>query len=153
MSVRIDAPVVVKPGGSGLAKGSKVFFIEATAGKLTLYWDGQKKSVVSAVPEVIATDVSFNAFLKGVLAVPQSKIIFLLRDDGMGAYNNGAGWAQGTHGYRVDQIGKLPIPGRGEIDLKMFQEYLGTMTPPPEAKLVTPAQPAQSQPPPPPAKN
>ena len=43
-------------------------------------------------------------------AVPQSKIIFLLRDDGMGAYNLGAGWAQATYGYRVEQIGKLPFP-------------------------------------------
>jgi len=37
----------------------------------------------------------------------------------------GAGWAQATYGYKVEQVGRLPIPGRGEIDLKMFQEFLG----------------------------
>ena len=137
-------PVIVQPGGSGLAKGAKVFFVEASAGRLTVYWDEQNKSIVSAVPDVIAADVAFNTFLKNVLAVPQSKIIFLLRDDGMGAYNYGAGWAQATYGYRVDQIGKLPLPGRGAVNLKMFKDYIGTMPPPPEAKLVAP-------PPPPPA--
>lgn len=130
--------VVVQPGGSGLAKGSKVFFIEATAGKLTYYWDAKTKATVSAVPDVIAADAGFNAFLKAVLTVPQSKIIFLLRDDGMGAFNLGAGWAQGTYKYGVEQVGRLPIPGRGDIDLKMFSEFLGTLTPPPEA-LATPA--------------
>lgn len=142
-------PVIVQPGGSGLAKGSKVFFIEASAGKLTFCWDGTAKSVVSAVPDVIAADATFNSYLKSVLTVPQSKIIFLLRDDGMGAYNLGAGWAQATYGYRVEQIGKLPIPGRGAVDLKMFSEFLGSLPqpPPPEKK---PDAPATTQPPMPP---
>jgi hypothetical protein len=132
------APVVVQPGGSGLAKGTQVFFVEATGGKLTYYWDDKTKNVVAASPDVIAVDAGFNAFLKAVQAVPQSKIIYLLRDDGMGAFNLGAGWAQGNYKYRVDQIGKLPLPGRGEVDLKMFAEFQGKLTPPPEA-LATPA--------------
>jgi TolA-binding protein len=131
-------PVIVQPGGSGLAKDAKVFFVEATGGKLTLYWSATQKTVLSATDEVIATDVAFQHFLREVSAAPKSKIIFLLRDDGMGAYNKAAGWAQATYGYRVDQIGKLPIPGRGEVDLQMFKEFLGSMPPPPEAKLVTP---------------
>ena len=145
-------PVIVQPGGSGLAKGSKVFFVEASAGKLTYHWDGTAKSVVSAVPDVIAADPTFNSYLKAVLTVPQSKIIFLLRDDGMGAYNLGAGWAQATYGYRVDQIGKLPLPGRGPVDLKMFSAFLGALPPPPEPekKPGTPATPPPAKPPLPP---
>lgn len=139
---KVIPPVVVQPGGAGLAKGSKVYFVEATGGKLTVFWDEEKKSVVSAVPDVIAADVAYNVFLKNVSGVPQSKVVFLLREDGMGAYNNGAGWAQATYGFRVDQIGKLPLPGRGAVDLKMFREYMGTVPPPPEAKLVTPAAPS-----------
>ena len=143
-------PVIVQPGGSGLAKGSKVFFVEASAGKLTFFWDGKTKGTVAASPDVIAADPAFNAFLKAVLTVPQSKIIFLLRDDGMGAYNLGAGWAQATYGYRVDQIGKLPLPGRGEVDLKMFAEFLGTLPPPPPAPAApaAPAEPPKTPPPP-----
>lgn len=148
--------VIVQPGGSGLAKGTKVFFIEASGGKLTAYWDEKTKTVVSAVPDVVATDAAFNAYLKAVQTVPQSKIIFLLRDDGMGAYNLGAGWAQATYAYRVDQVGKLPIPGRGEVDLKMFKDYMAPLpvqppTPPtPPAVPPKPATPAPPQPPPPP---
>ena len=134
-------PVLIQPGGSGLAKGSKVFFVEAAAGKLTFYWDGKAKGIVSATADVLAVDEPFNAFLKAVRAMPQGKIIFLLRDDGMGAYNLGAGWAQATYGYQVGQIGKLPIPGRGEIDLQMFKDFLGTLTPPPETKPTPPAAP------------
>ncbi|RBP47631.1 hypothetical protein DES53_101428 [Roseimicrobium gellanilyticum] len=129
-------PVMVQPSGSGLAQGTKLYFVEVTAGKLTIFWDQQKKTVVSATDEVIAADVAYNHLLKEVLKIPQSKIIFLMRDDGMGAYNKAAGWAQATYNYRVDQIGKLLLPGRGEVDLKMFRDYLGTMQPPPEAKLV-----------------
>ena len=143
-------PVIVQPGGSGLAKGTKVFFVEASAGKLTFYWNEKTKTIVSAVPDVIAADVAFNAYLKAVLTVPQSKVIFLLRDDGMGAYNLGAGWAQATYGYRVDQIGKLPIPGRGEIDMRMFAEFLGSLPPPPppEKKPDAPAAPPAVKTPP-----
>lgn len=131
--------VMVQPGGSGLAKGSKVFFVEASGGRLTIYWDGKQKTALSAADEVIATDVAFNYLLQEVLKVPQAKIIFLLRDDGMGAYNKAVGWAQATYNYRVDQIGKLPIPGRGQIDLQMFKDFLGTMTPPPPAPPAVPA--------------
>ena len=133
------ARVVVQPGGSGLAQGTTVFFVEATSGKLTFYWDEKTKGIVSAVPEVIAVDSAFNSFLKAVGALPQTKLIFLLRDDGMGAYNLGAGWAQATYGYRVDQIGKLPIPGRGEIDLHMFGAFLGSLKPTLESPTPVPA--------------
>jgi hypothetical protein len=135
---KVVPPVVVSPSGSGLAQGTKLFFVEATAGKLTIFWDLEKKTVVSASDEVIAADVAYNHLLKEILKVPHAKIIFLLRDDGMGAYNKAAGWAQATYNFRVDQVGKLLLPGRGEVDLKMFKDFLGTMTPPAEAKLVPP---------------
>ena len=131
-------PVVVQPGGSGLAQGSKLFFVESTAGKLTIYWDAEKKTVLSATDEVVATDPNLQFFLQQVKSVPNSKIIFLLRDDGMNPYNKALGWAQATYKYDLDQIGKLPIPGRGVVDLKMFKDYLGTLTPPPGATIAPP---------------
>ncbi len=135
---KVVPAVLVQPGGSGLAKGAKVFFVEASGGKLTIFWDGKQKTVLSAADEIIATDIAYNYLLQEVLKVPNAKIIFLLRDDGMGSYNKGAGWAQATYGYRTDQIGKLPIPGRGQIDLQMFKEFLGTMSPPPPAPVPAP---------------
>ena len=133
------APVVVHPGGSGLAKGAKVFFIEATGGKLTYYWDETNRGSVSAVSDVIAVDADFNAYLKAVRTVPQSKIIFLLRDDGMGAYRLGAGWAQSTYTFGVEQVGKLPIPGRGDLDLKFFKEFMGSLPAPPPKNQPAPS--------------
>lgn len=141
---KVVPPVVVSPSGSGLAQGTKLYFVEATAGKLTIFWDQDKKTVLSASDEVIASDVAYNHLLKEILKVPHAKIIFLLRDDGMGAYNKAAGWAQATYNFRVDQVGKLLLPGRGEVDLKMFKDFLGTMTPPPEVKLVPPKKPASA---------
>jgi hypothetical protein len=153
--IKQEASVVINPAGSGLAQGTKVFFVEASAGRLTMFWDEKTKTVVSAAPDVIATDVAFNAFLKSVAAVPQSRIFFLLRDDGMGAYNLGAGWALATYGFKVEQLGKLPVPGRGEIDLRMFKGFTGAVPPPPEAKIIGQPAPPQAAPPkpatPPPA--
>ncbi len=125
-----DARVLVQPGGSGFAQGSKVFVIESGGGKLSFYWNEATKGIVSVDPAVIAADGPFNAFLKAVAAVPQSKLLFLLRDDGMWGYSLGAGWAQANYGYGVERIGKLPIPGRGDIDMHLFGTSLGTLEPP-----------------------
>jgi hypothetical protein len=135
-----DPTVIVNPAGSGLAPGTSVFFIDAAGGKLTYFWNDRDKSTVSAVTDVIVSDVHFNAFLDSVKKIPQSKVIFLLRDDGMGSYNLGAGWAQSKYGFRVDQIGKLPVPGSGALDLKLFGKLAGALQAPPEA--LAPAMPA-----------
>ncbi len=141
-----DATVQVNPQGSGIALGQAVFFIDAGEGKLTCFWNEKEHSVVSAVPDVIVQDEGFNAFLEAVKKVPQSKIIFLIRDDGMNAYKLGAGWAQSHYGYGVDKIAKLPVPGHGEMDLKLFGKALGSLPMPAIA-----APPPPPPPPPPPA--
>jgi len=132
-------PVMVQPGGSGLAEGTKVFFVELSGSRITIFWDADKKTILGTSNEVIAADVAYNEFLKMVKAVPKAKIIYLLRDDGMGTFNKAAGWAMATYEFGVEQIGRLPIPGRGDIDLKMFNKFLGTLTPPEGAKIVAPA--------------
>ncbi|MBX7212201.1 MAG: hypothetical protein K1X78_28095 [Verrucomicrobiaceae bacterium] len=129
-------PVVVQPGGSGLAAGSKAFFVEASSGKIMIYWDTEKKTQVSSAAAVIIADKSYDHFLRQARAVANSKLIFLVRDDGNASYNNAAGWAQQTHGFAPAQVAKLPIPGRGEIDLQMFKAFLGTIAPPADATLV-----------------
>ena len=84
----------------------------------------------------LRADTSYDLFLRKVKAVPNSKIIFLVRDDGNASYNNAAGWAQQTHGFAPAQVAKLPIPGRGAVDLQMFKDFLGIIPPPPDAKLL-----------------
>jgi Skp family chaperone for outer membrane proteins len=122
-----DPKVVVNPGGSGLGAGTQVFFVDARGENLVYFWNENERYSVAAIPEVIVNDETFNAFLDSVKNVPQSKVIFLVRADGMRSYNLGAGWAQSKHGYKVEQIGKLPVPGSGDLDMKLFGKLSGTV--------------------------
>lgn len=131
-------PVIIQPAGSGMAEGGKTFFVEASGGKIVIYWSPDQQTQVSSTAEVIIADTSYEAFLKKVKEMG-GKIVFLVRDDGLGSYNNAAGWAQQTYGFEPAQIAKLPAPGRGKIDLTMFKQFLGTMPPPEGAPLLPPA--------------
>lgn len=131
-------PVVVQPSGGGMAEDTKVFFVEATAGALKILgaW-GAEDYRLPANAETIIGDVAYNHFLTEAAKVPKALVLFLVRDDGQGAFNNGAGRADND--YKV-RIGKLPIPGRGVLDLKTFDKYRGKIAPPPaEALKAAPA--------------
>ena len=130
------APVIVQPSGGGLAKGSKLYFVEASGSRIIIFWDAAKKTQVSSAPAVIVADTAYEHFLKEVKKQPQAKIVFLIREDGQAAYNNAAGWAMGTYQFAPGQVARLPVPGRGDVDLQMFKDYLGTLPPPPDAKLM-----------------
>jgi len=138
-------PVVVQPSGSGMAEDSKVYFVEAVGGGLKILkaW-GDEDYRLSATPEVVVSDVAYNHFLTEVAKNPKSIVLFLIRDDGQGAFNNGAGRADNDYQVRV---GKLPIPGRGVLDLAMFDKYRGKIPPPPAAPPPDPAAPKPSVPP------
>jgi biopolymer transport protein ExbD len=130
-------PVIVQPSGSGMAEDTKVFFVEAAGGALKILgaW-GTEDYRLPANAETIIGDVTYNHFLTEVAKLPKALVLFLVRDDGQGAFNNGAGRADND--YKV-RIGKLPIPGRGTLDLKTFDKYRGKITPPQaEALKATP---------------
>jgi biopolymer transport protein ExbD len=133
-------PVVVQPSGGGMAADTKVFFVEATAGRLKILsaW-GKDDYPLSSTAEVVLADVAFNHFLTEVAKIPNALVLFLIRDDGQAAFNNGAGRADNDYKIR---IGKLPIPGRGVLDLAMFDKFRGKITPPPAAPPAAPAPPA-----------
>jgi biopolymer transport protein ExbD len=136
-------PVVVQPSGGGMAADTKVFFVEATAGRLKILsaW-GKDDYPLSATAEVVLADVVFNHFLTEVAKIPNALVLFLIRDDGQAAFNNGAGRADND--YKV-RIGKLPIPGRGVLDLAMFDKFRGKISPPPAAPAPPPAAPAPAK--------
>lgn len=135
-------PVIVQPSGSGMAADTKVFFVEATAGALKILgaW-GKEDYRLSATPQVIVADVAYNHFLTEVARIPKSLVLFLIRDDGQTAFTYGAGRADNDYKVRV---GKLPIPGRGVLDLAMFQKFRGQIPPPPAAAAAPPAAPAKA---------
>ena len=123
-------PVVVQPSGSGLAPDTKVYFVEATAGTLKILGAWGEDYRLSATAAVVVADVAYNHFLTEVAKNPKSLVLFLIRDDGQAAFNNGAGRAENDYKVRV---GKLPIPGRGVLDLALFAKFRGTVPPPPAA--------------------
>lgn len=126
-------PVVVQPSGSGMADDTKVFFVEASGGGLKILGAWGEDYRLSASASVVVADVAFNYFLSEIAKNPKSLILFLIRDDGQGAFNNGAGRAEND--YKV-RIGKLPIPGKGVLDLAMFDKYRGKIPPPPASAPV-----------------
>lgn len=134
-------PVVVQPGGSGLPEGTRVFFVECSSGALRILeaWDKQESYRLAANPSVVVADVAYNHLLSQLAADSKSLLLFLVRDDGQGAFINGAGRA-GEWGAR---FGKLPIPGRGELDLQYFAKLRGKVPPPPPPTSPPPAPPVK----------
>lgn len=130
-------PVVVQPSGSGMSEGTKVYFVECSAGALKILGAWGEDYRLGATPEIVVADAAYNHFLYEVAKDKNSLILFLIRDDGQGPFNNGAGRAEGDYKIR---IGKLPIPGRGQLDLALFEKYRGKIDPPvPGAPVPAPA--------------
>jgi hypothetical protein len=123
-------PVVVQPSGSGMPDSTKVYFVECATGALKILgaWGAAEDYRLSATAEVVVADAAYNHFLSEVAKDKNAMILYLIRDDGQAAFNNGAGRAEGDYKVRV---GKLPIPGRGALDLALFEKYRGKIPPPP----------------------
>ncbi len=132
-------PVVVQPSGTGLPETTKVYFVECATGALKILGAWGDDYRLSATAEVVVADPAYNHFLTEVAKDKNALILYLIRDDGQGAFNNGAGRAEND--YKV-RIGKLPIPGRGVLDLALFDKYRGKVPPPPAAAVPAPAKPA-----------
>ncbi len=138
-------PVVVQPSGSGMAPDTKVYFVEASGGGLKIMGAWGEDYRLSATAAVVVADPTFNYFLTEIAKDPKSLVLFLIRDDGQGAFNNGAGRAENDYKLRV---GKLPIPGRGVLDLALFSKFRGTIPPPPAAAPAPAPTPPPAPPPP-----
>ena len=109
--------VIVRPGGSGFRQARNIFFVECTStGIVILKEDAPPKTVASGA---IGTNAAYNKFLDEVKRTQSSMVLFLIRKNGNDSYRWAAGWAQSK--YEVN-IGKLPIPNDGEIDLSLFKK-------------------------------
>lgn len=122
-------PVIVQPSGSGMPDSTKVYFVECATGALKILgaWGAAEDYRLSATAEVVVADAAYNHFLSEVAKDKNAMILYLIRDDGQAAFNNGAGRAEGDYKVRV---GKLPVPGRGALDLALFEKYRGKIPPP-----------------------
>lgn len=129
-------PVVVQPSGSGMPETTKVYFVECASGALKILGAWGEDYRLGASAEIVVADAAYNHFLTEVAKDKNSLILYLIRDDGQGAFINGAGRAEGDYQIRV---GKLPIPGRGQLDLALFEKFRGKIPPPPPPASAAPA--------------
>jgi len=131
--------VQVQPSGSGMGSDTKVYFVEASGAGLKVLqpWDDEDY-LLSARPETVVADQAYNHFLTELQKDKNSLILFLIRDDGYAAYLNGAGRAESDYEIRT---GKLPIPGRGQLQLDLFEQHRGKVPPPSSPASTTPPTP------------
>lgn len=109
-------PVIVQPSGSGSNANKELYFIEAIGSGIVIHKSDKEKIRLNSGS--IGVDDQFNEWLKSIKGKNNAMILFLLREDGVSAYNRAAGWAENEYGIAT---GKLPLPGKGEVDLSMFQ--------------------------------
>jgi len=115
------APVIVPPGGSGLPEDAALYFIEAGSGAIHIY-DQSKRGLRIPYSDIL-TSAKYEDFLKQVAAQEGTpRVLFLMRADGVDIYNKAGGIASNKFGLA---IGKLPVPGFGEVNLELFADYLG----------------------------
>lgn len=109
-------PVVIQPGGSGLYRNAKVFFVECDSNGITLLELNGRKTPVSLA--TIDTDRSYSTMLNQVKSHPNGYVLFLIRTSGHEAWRAAAARAEIEFGVVT---GKLPVPTNGEIDLNRFK--------------------------------
>ncbi len=101
----------IQPGGSGVDLDPT--FVECTDNGVRILEGGK--------PFIRRADLSkskpFHDLLDRVAKKPKGTVIFLIRDDAVGTYNTAHSIARG----RYCRDGKLPVVGKGNIDLSVFQ--------------------------------
>ncbi len=107
--------IIVQAGGTGTSANVRLHFVECSAAGIVMHKSLTEQVRITSAS--IGVDPAYNAFLDEARKQPNSMILFLLRDDGLGTYNRAAGWAEGQFNLR---IGKLPLPGKGPADLSAF---------------------------------
>ncbi|MEQ1850521.1 MAG: hypothetical protein ABMA01_02905 [Chthoniobacteraceae bacterium] len=112
-----DTPpaIIVQTGGTGTSAGAQLFFVECAGAGIVMHKSLTEKTRITSAS--IGVDEAYNKFLEEAKKTPNAMVLFLLRDDGLAAYNRAAGWAEGQFGLRT---GKLPLPGKGAADLSAF---------------------------------
>lgn len=108
-----EAEVRIQPSGSGVDLVPT--FVECTGRDIVMY----DREPPRRVPRTeIATDKEFLALLDRIAKAPKATVIFLVRDSGLGTYYAARGQAQA----RYARNGKLPVIGKGKLDLSLFEE-------------------------------
>ena len=108
-----EANVTVLPQGSGL--NFKPHFVECAAGAIVLH-DGPSPKRIRAAD--MAKDGDFIKLLETVANGKDDSIVFLIRSDALGSYRA----AKRLCDERGIRNGKIPVAGKGRIDLSAFTQ-------------------------------
>lgn len=110
---RSEAQVTILPQGSG--RSYEPFFVECAADSIVLHHLPEPKRIRTAD---IVKDPEFIKLLETVANSKDGSIIFLLRSDGLGTFRA----AKQLGDDRELRSGKIPIVGKGRIDLSVFAQ-------------------------------
>jgi translation initiation factor 1 (eIF-1/SUI1) len=108
-----EAEVIIQPTGSGV--DLEPTFVECTAAGIVILEADPPKHVRR---EDLAADADFCALLDDVTNRPKATVIFLIRDDGVPTYFAASRVARS----RYAPNGKVPVIGRGKIDVGLFKK-------------------------------
>ena len=103
----------ILPAGSGIAQ--KPFFVECDAGAIVIHQGDEPKRIRAAE---MAASKEFVELLEQVAGGQKNILLFLVRADGLSVYRQAKKLADDNNVPN----GKLPVVGKGRIDLKYFQE-------------------------------
>ena len=108
-----ESEVTVLPSGSGI--GFEPVFVECAAGSIVLHTSKTPERIRTAD---MAKNKNFVALLKDVGASPKKSMVFLVRNDALATYNAASRLASANE----VRNGKLPVIGKGRIDLSHFSD-------------------------------
>jgi hypothetical protein len=114
-----ESEVSVVPGGSGI--GFEPIFVECTAQSIVIHTGHGQDEPVHVPVGGVEGNKAFLDLLDHVAASNKRTLVFLLRDNGLGTYRKVrdlADWAEVRNG-------KLPVIGKGRLDLSYFNKKDG----------------------------
>lgn len=119
INLELEPTLVVQPAGAGIFGDDRnLFFVECTADGIVIHGRDGTEDPVRITTGSIGANEDYDQFLQEATTAENSTVIFLLRPDGMGAYNRAAGWAEAQF---EAHHGRIPLPGQGAVDLSHFE--------------------------------
>lgn len=108
-----EAQVTIRPSGSGI--DLEPTFIECNDQGIVIYDESGLPYRVAT--SAIKSDAKFIETLKRISENEKASVIFLVRSDGLSTYNQATAMAKSHYARH----GKLPVIGKGKIDLSLFR--------------------------------
>ncbi len=119
-----EAQLRVRPSGSG--SQTRPHFVEVSSKAIYIHTSLTKEP--EAIPIASMAEGSFPQLLKKIASQPYNRLIFLVRGDkeSVQVLNQAKGLVNSFNQANKTEIipGRLPLPGKGKIDLQMFADYL-----------------------------